>query len=124
MISDFEDFCIFIILSVVTVISISALLGTVILAFTVLIDATVFASYVTVTNVVNSFIIGWISIIAYCLLYASHEQHKRDKEEREVQKRCFNEDPTPEEISDKTGIPVEQIRYHEKFLNDLSGDEL
>ena len=60
-------------------------------------NATILAPYVTVTNGVAWFAIGWVSIVSYGLLYASHEQHKREQEEQEVRnvrKRCSHIDST------------------------------
>ena len=97
MIIDFEDLCIFICLSVVTVISLSAIFGTAILFAGFILNATILAPYVTVTNGVAWFAIGWVSIVSYGLLYASHEQHKREQEEQEVRnvrKRCSHIDST------------------------------
>ena len=59
MIQDFEDLCIFIFQSVVTVISISAIFGTAILFAGFIFNATILAPYVTVTNGLAWFAIGW-----------------------------------------------------------------
>ena len=72
MILDFEDLCILIFLSLVTVISISGIIGTAIIFAGFIINATILAPYVTVTNgVVAWFAISWVSIVSYGLLYAS-----------------------------------------------------
>ena len=72
MIQDFEDLCIFIFQSVVTVISISAIFGTAILFAGFIFNATILAPYVTVTNGLAWFAIGWVSIVSFSLFYASH----------------------------------------------------
>ena len=71
MILDFEDLCIFIFLSLVTVISISAIIGMAILFAGLILNATILEPYVTVTNGVAWFAIGWVSIVSYSVFYAS-----------------------------------------------------
>ena len=72
MIHNFEDLCIFIFLSVVTVISISAIIGTAIIFAGYILNATILEPYVTVTNSVAWFAIGWVSIVSYSIFYASN----------------------------------------------------
>jgi hypothetical protein len=72
MIQDFEDLCIFIFQSVVTVISLSAIIGTAIIFAGYILNATILSPYVTVTNSVAWFAIGWVSIVSYSIYYASN----------------------------------------------------